>query len=60
MTDINLNRLQPLPAPAAPRPKEEPAFDLIELLFFAYRDFVGDADEILAQFGFGRAHHRGR
>jgi DNA-binding MarR family transcriptional regulator len=58
MTDINLNRLQPLPAPAAPRPKEEPAFDLIELLFFAYRDFVGDADEILAQFGFGRAHHR--
>ena len=33
-------------------------FDLIELLFFAYRDFVGDADEILAKFGFGRAHHR--
>src|SRR5262249_5590211 len=33
--------------------------DLIELLFFAYRDFVGDADEILAKFGFGRAHHRG-
>jgi DNA-binding MarR family transcriptional regulator len=33
-------------------------FDLIELLFFAYRDFVGDADAILAEFGFGRAHHR--
>jgi len=33
-------------------------FDLIELLFFAYRDFVGDADEILAKLGFGRAHHR--
>ncbi len=33
-------------------------FDLIELLFFAYRDFVGDADEVLAEFGFGRAHHR--
>lgn len=32
--------------------------DLIELLFFAYRDFVGDPDRILAQFGFGRAHHR--
>jgi DNA-binding MarR family transcriptional regulator len=33
-------------------------FDLIELLFFAYRDFVGDADMVLAEFGFGRAHHR--
>ena len=31
---------------------------LIELLFFAYRDFVSDPDEILGQFGFGRAHHR--
>ncbi len=28
----------------------EPAWDLIELLFFAYRDFVGDADEALAEF----------
>src|SRR6202044_3238897 len=37
---------------------EEPYFDLIELLFFAYRDFVGDADEVLAKLGFGRAHHR--
>jgi DNA-binding MarR family transcriptional regulator len=36
----------------------EPYFDLIELLFFAYRDFVGDADEVLAKLGFGRAHHR--
>ncbi len=33
-------------------------YDLIELLFFAYRDFVGEADEVLAEFGFGRAHHR--
>jgi len=39
-------------------PLEEPLWDLIELLFFAYRDFVGDADEALAKFGFGRAHHR--
>ena len=31
---------------------------LIELLFFAYRDFVSDPDEILATYGFGRAHHR--
>jgi len=30
----------------------------IELLFFAYRDFTGEADEILAEYGFGRAHHR--
>ena len=29
-----------------------------ELLFFAYRDFTGDADEILAAHDFGRAHHR--
>ena len=41
-------------APAA----GEPYFDLIELLFFAYRDFVGDPDEVLAKLGFGRAHHR--
>jgi DNA-binding MarR family transcriptional regulator len=33
-------------------------WDLIELLFFAYRDFVGDADQELEAFGFGRAHHR--
>src|SRR4051812_43323710 len=37
---------------------EEPIWDLIELLFFAYRDFVSDPDEALARFGFGRAHHR--
>ena len=30
----------------------------IELLFFAYRDFTGEADAILAEYGFGRAHHR--
>lgn len=33
-------------------------FDLIELFFFAYRDFVGDADRLLETFDFGRAHHR--
>lgn len=32
--------------------------DLIELLFFAYRDFISDPDAILEQYGFGRAHHR--
>ncbi len=30
----------------------------IELLFFAYRDFTGEADAILDEYGFGRAHHR--
>ena len=30
----------------------------IELLFFAYRDFTGEADGLLARYGFGRAHHR--
>jgi DNA-binding MarR family transcriptional regulator len=39
-------------------PADELYFDLIELLFFAYRDFVGDPDEVLARLGFGRAHHR--
>ena len=38
--------------------EEPPLYDLIELLFFAYRDFVGDADRLLEVYGFGRAHHR--
>nr|WP_255647857.1 MarR family transcriptional regulator [Ensifer sp. IC4062] len=33
-------------------------FEIIELLFFAYRDFTGDPDAILEKSGFGRAHHR--
>lgn len=32
--------------------------DVMGLFFFAYRDFVGDADALLAKQGFGRAHHR--
>jgi len=43
-------------APAGP--EGEPIWDLIELLFFAYRDFVSDPDHVLEKFGFGRAHHR--
>src|SRR3982751_4256509 len=39
-------------------PPPEPIWDLIELLFFAYRDFVSDPDHVLEKFGFGRAHHR--
>jgi DNA-binding MarR family transcriptional regulator len=38
--------------------EERPAYDLIELFFFAYRDFIGDPDRILGDYGFGRAHHR--
>jgi DNA-binding MarR family transcriptional regulator len=33
-------------------------FAVIELLFFAYRDFTSDPDKILSAYGFGRAHHR--
>ena len=29
-------------------------YDLIETLFFAYRDFVGDPDRILTRYNFGR------
>lgn len=34
------------------------AAELVEMMFFAYRDFVADPDEILEGLGFGRAHHR--
>ncbi len=33
-------------------------YELIELFFFAYRDFVSDPDRLLAELNFGRAHHR--
>jgi DNA-binding MarR family transcriptional regulator len=39
-------------------PNRNDGDDLIELLFFAYRDFVADPDRMLAEYGFGRAHHR--
>ena len=47
--------------PSAPSPRSTdgaPIYDLIEALFFAYRDFVGDPDRMLSAYGFGRAHHR--
>ncbi len=37
---------------------EDALFEFAELLFFAYRDFIGDPDALLAEDGFGRAHHR--
>jgi DNA-binding MarR family transcriptional regulator len=59
MADISIasNPRPAAAADAAPLPAE-PFFDLIELLFFAYRDFVSDPDEVLAKLRFGRAHHR--
>jgi DNA-binding MarR family transcriptional regulator len=63
MTDVNFSR----PAATAdstgvegssPSRSGDLRWDIIELLFFAYRDFVGDADHELEAFGFGRAHHR--
>lgn len=46
---------------AVPSKKEaqhDPLNEVIELLFFAYRDFTSDPDAILADYDFGRAHHR--
>lgn len=31
---------------------------VVELIFYAYRDFTGRADAVLADSGLGRAHHR--
>ena len=60
MADLTAPLAADRPPAAGERPGRdgEPAWDVIELLFFAYRDFVGDPDEVLAKFGFGRAHHR--
>jgi DNA-binding MarR family transcriptional regulator len=58
MADINFATSGKRPDPARPVEGEVAHQDLIEALFFAYRDFVGDPDEILAKIGFGRAHHR--
>jgi DNA-binding MarR family transcriptional regulator len=59
MTDLNLTAHSRRTAPADPGARDgEPIWDVIELLFFAYRDFVSDPDDALAKFEFGRAHHR--
>jgi len=64
MADVNFsNRPAEPDSRAAERRSPAPTagdlrWDIIELLFFAYRDFVGDADDVLAKLGFGRAHHR--
>jgi len=38
--------------------REEELRQAMELLFFAYRDFTAEPDQILAAYRFGRAHHR--
>ena len=64
MTDINFRGAAAqadssgTDTPSAPPRAGDLRWDIIELLFFAYRDFVGDADHELEAFGFGRAHHR--
>jgi len=47
-----------LPITEPPRPEDGLDFPLVELFFFAYRDFIADADGVLELYGFGRAHHR--
>jgi DNA-binding MarR family transcriptional regulator len=64
MTDINFSSPSSGPDSKGSEGRSSAArsadlrWDIIELLFFAYRDFVGDADHELEAFGFGRAHHR--
>ena len=38
--------------------REEDLRQGMELLFYAYRDFIAEPDAILNDYGFGRAHHR--
>lgn len=68
MTDITSDNPQlrrpGAPAPLAPEPSGTPdavapaLISFVELFYFAYRNFTGDPDAILARYGFGRAHHR--
>jgi DNA-binding MarR family transcriptional regulator len=65
MADINSETLSGIRPPAGERaakgshPVPDPRLiAVVELLFFAYRDFTREADAVLAEFGLGRAHHR--
>lgn len=59
-----LNNAQSLKSPSlskqANREVEQATidFEIIELFFFAYRDFISDPDAILEKSDMGRAHHR--
>jgi DNA-binding MarR family transcriptional regulator len=57
MADLNLPFASRSPATDRAA-RTEPIWNIIELLFFAYRDFIGDPDNVLEKLGFGRAHHR--
>ncbi len=69
MADINRDPVRTERDPSVPVPQQPSAqgtrdiapgelISHVELLFFAYRDFTGDADAVLEEYGFGRAHHR--
>ena len=60
MADINVTAIPTGSSAEHERaaPSSELSWDIIELLFFAYRDFVSDPDDVLRNIGFGRAHHR--
>jgi DNA-binding MarR family transcriptional regulator len=57
MADLNAPLLSRSPA-SDQTARADLIWDVIELLFFAYRDFTGDPDDVLEKLGFGRAHHR--
>lgn len=58
MANPSARRIDPAEEPAQTSEAQEIDFDLIELFFFAYRDFTSDPDHMLDELGFGRAHHR--
>jgi DNA-binding MarR family transcriptional regulator len=55
---VNMADINTIMRKATTRMSDTEAAELVEMLFFAYRDFVADADDMLEQLGFGRAHHR--
>ncbi len=67
MADINAKAGEPpetAPKAGGKSPRQAAAdgarreMRFVELLFFAYRDFISDPDAALIDYGFGRAHHR--
>lgn len=58
MTDVNVLDRAELAGRFPPHVRPAIDYEIIELLFFAYRDFVAEPDHALAALGFGRAHHR--
>lgn len=55
---VNMADISFQPEPHRDQDNDPETLAIIEHLFFAYRDFVGEPDAILAELGFGRAHHR--